>query len=422
MTGAGISLTDRGIDIRLAAAAALLAALCAYALGQVWHGFPPDLSAIWMAGHLFASGQFDLIYAAPAGFFGSSPPDWQPLLPALGLQGRDVLPYVYPPLWAALVAPLAAVLGPQAFFQAAAVAEIAMLVGSVLVAWRLCRGFAVPLWAWILASAALIGTSVISFTALMHLQPQIVVVFLTLLAFERHGAGRTATAGAILAAAAALKLAPAALALIFLFDRDARALAGFALTGAAFALLSLALAGPALHFAFLDSMGAASAGLFVTSITYSAEVLAYGAAALLGLAPEVDGAARNFRVEVPGALALLTRAAGLALLVWMIAATRALDPARRLPARLFLLSLLVNLFGPLGWVHYYLPQLLMLPALAGLLPAARGAALAVGAATLTSWPVLLALRPALPGDFAIAALGTGTMLILFAAVTAKVRA
>ena len=35
-----------------------------------WSIWAQDLSAIYYAGHMYATGQFDLIYAAPDGFFG----------------------------------------------------------------------------------------------------------------------------------------------------------------------------------------------------------------------------------------------------------------------------------------------------------------------------------------------------------------
>ena len=196
---------------RTVVAAALLLVLCAWAVGFMWDRHPADLSALYLARHMVASGQADLVYAAPKGFFGAVPPDWGPALAALGLAGEEVLAYVYPPLWAVLLAPVTEALSPAAFFRAAAVLEMALLAASVLLAWRLARGWAMPLWGWLMLSAALLAGSAISFQAVTQLQPQIVVVFLVLLAFERDAEERPVQAGAVLALAAALKLAPAAL-------------------------------------------------------------------------------------------------------------------------------------------------------------------------------------------------------------------
>lgn len=408
-------------DQRTVMAVACLIGLAALVVQRMWSAFPPDLSALYMAGWLYAQGNFDLIYAAPPGFFGASPPEWQGFLPGLGLQGQDVLPYVYPPFWAALLSPAAA-LDPATFFRAAAVAQMAMLAASVALAWRLARGFAVPIWGWILISIALIATSFIAYIAIAQLQPQITVTFLTLLAFDRYGAGKSATAGTILAVAAALKLAPAALALIFLLDRDRRAACAFAVAGAALAGASLAFAGPQLHWDFLASMKAASAGLYITAVTYSSEVMLQAAASLTGLAPPMDFAQRNIRIDDTGlVVAALNKFLLLAALVWMLRRTDGLAPDRRLPVRLFALWLLISLFGPLGWIHYYLLQLLLLPMLIGLLRRPHGVAALVSIAVLTSWPLFAALRALTPGDLPPALLGVATMTALFVLVVRPAR-
>ena len=417
LTSAATSVRGRaaGLDARLVVALLLLAAFCAMALARVWSGFPADLSALFMAGHLYATGQADLIYAAPPGFFNASPAEWTPLLPALGLADQYPLPYVYPPLWAALFAPLST-LGAPAFFQVFAVVEIAMLAASVVLAWRLCRAFAIPLWAWILLSTVLMASSVITFTALIHLQPQIIVVFLILLAFERYSAGNHATAGAILAIAALLKLAPAALILIFILDRNWRALATFALTCAIFITLSLTFMGPDLHRDFLTSMAAASAGVFVTTVNFSFELV------LHGLSGGMDLTAKDFTLPDNALFPAITKATLIISLLWVIFKTNALPETHRLPARLLLLTVLINLFGPLSWAHYYLPQLFLLPALIGLLPKPQGAILCAGVAIATSWAMLLIMNSQFSGDFPFAALGATTMFALFILVTARVRA
>ena len=167
---------------RLACALLLLAALCTVMLNWKWDSFPPDLSALYMAAHFYAQGQFDLIYATPEIFFDGTPEAWLPHLGDLSLSGEIPLPYVYPPIWAALAAPLTEILTPTQFFQLIGTILIASIAGSVILAWKLAEKFALPLWSWVLISTAIIATSVIAFTAVMHLQVQIFVTFLTLLA------------------------------------------------------------------------------------------------------------------------------------------------------------------------------------------------------------------------------------------------
>jgi len=47
-----------------------------------------DLSALFMAGHLWATGRPELIYAAPETFMGGTPPEWLPEVARLGMAGH----------------------------------------------------------------------------------------------------------------------------------------------------------------------------------------------------------------------------------------------------------------------------------------------------------------------------------------------
>jgi len=421
-TVAGHSALPDQNALRLGVALLCLGGFCALALKQFWGIFAPDLSALYMAGHLFASGQYDLIYAAPDTFFGGPPDEWLPLLSGIGLEGREVLPYVYPPLWAAVVAPITEAVGPWAFFKAATVLEVATLVGCVFLSWRICRKFAVPLWMWLLISTVLMASSVIMFSALMHLQPQIIVLGLTMLAFERYSSGKHATAGAVLGLAAMLKLAPAGLALIFLLDRNWRALGVFTAVCAVLTGLNFAIAGPTLIQDFFDSMAHASAGLFILAAAFSVEILVYGAASAIDLVPPLDMDARNLLIGDSTMLVqLTTKALLLVSLGWAVVRTHRLPESHQLATRLMLFSLLINLFGPLNWVHYYLPQLFLMPALIGFLPKPRGAALLIVIGVLTSWALTVQLRQFFAGDFPFAAIGGATMFGLFLAVLIAAR-
>ncbi len=413
----GMGDINRQAASRLVSASIILFSVLAVAAAWKLVSFPPDLSALYAAARFYAMGEYDLVYAAPKIFFGGTAPEWLPYLAELGLEGEEPLPYVYPPLWAALFAPLAAAVAPQTFFQIIGAVLFASIAGSVLVAWRLARGFAIPLWSWIILSAVLLATSVISFIAVYHLQIQILVVFLCLLAFERYRAGRAGTAGAILALAAALKLAPAGFALLFLLDRNWRALGVFTVIGGGLGLSSLAIAGIDLHWAFLDSIRLASTGLFVSSVSLSFEVLLQAAASISGLTPPIDFAQRNVWVADTGAvIGAINKLLLLGGLVWMIRRTAELAEGPRLAVRVFALSLLLNLFGPLGWAHYYMLQLFMLPMVLGLMPRARAALLIAGTAVLTSWPLLLGIRMVASGDFLPAGLSAAVMCVLFVTV------
>ncbi len=403
---------------RLARALLLLASVCLLMIRWKWDSFPPDLSALYMAAYFYGQGQFDLIYATPQPFFDGTPEAWLPYLPALGFAQEIPLPYVYPPLWAALAAPLVAITTPAACFQIIGSILIASIAGSVFLAWRLAEKFAIPLWAWIMLSAVLLGTSVISFVAVMHLQVQIFVIFLTLLAFERYGKGFSATAGLVLGFAAMLKLAPAGFILIFLLDRNWRALAAFGVFCAVVGAASLGIAGLDLHHQFRDSIADASSGLFVCAVSVSANVLLHAIGSLVGLTETLDFAGRNVFIAEP---ALIVKAANklllIAALLWMLRRTQDLSEDRKLLVRLFSLSLLINAFGPLGWMHYYMLQLFLLPAILSLMPRGQAIVLLVGFSAVMSWPIMVSLRWVFQGDIPHAMVSISMMLLLFAAVT-----
>ena len=83
------------------ASALVLAALFLWALSLVWRNwgtFSPDLSSLYVAGHLWSIGRIDLLYAAPEHFFGGEATVWHPYLDALGIpKGDYAFPFIYPP-------------------------------------------------------------------------------------------------------------------------------------------------------------------------------------------------------------------------------------------------------------------------------------------------------------------------------------
>lgn len=72
-------------------------------------GWTPDMGAIYFAAHHFGTGLLDQVYAAPEPFFGATikSDEALALLADTGHEKLPVLPYVYPPLTAILLSPLA---------------------------------------------------------------------------------------------------------------------------------------------------------------------------------------------------------------------------------------------------------------------------------------------------------------------------
>ncbi|MGB3176406.1 MAG: glycosyltransferase family 87 protein [Albidovulum sp.] len=333
---------------------------------QQWGHWPEDLSAIYVAGWLWNTGQFDLIYDFPSGFFGGAAESWEPVIAGLGIGADEpVFPYVYPPIWAVLFSQITAIAGPRSFANAVTVIHILMLAASVLLAGRIMRPSGMPRWVWAAIGTVILSISIQAYLAIWHSQPTITVTFLTLLAFERMLAGRGGTAGAVLALAAAIKLIPAAFALLFLLDRQYRALFVFMLVGGALGLLSILLAGWPLHAQFLHSLGAVSDTGYLIAINISLKPALLAVGSVLGFLPMPDPDLSQivYTRSVPVWLApsLLVAALGL-----IIAFSRLLS--RQGSARLYglgaiVLSVIVALFGPLGWHHYYVLPMLLLPGL-----------------------------------------------------------
>ena len=365
----------------------LLASWAAITIAAKWGNWPPDLSALFMAGHFWSMEDFGQVYAAPPAFFGAGVESWALEIERLGFGGETFFPFVYPPIWAALAAPLAKTLGPAGFFNAFYVFHVSLIALSVVLSYRLIRP-PVPLTLWCLICCVLLYISLIASSALFHNQLQITVTFLIILAFERYKKGASITAGIALGLAAALKITPAALGLIFLLDKDIRAALSTAATGLVLLALSLAVAGPEMHMTFLSRIGVISEQIALMHVNWNIEsglfqLWALSSGTVLHTLPEMP----NMAVREPLWVSISTKALlilGAALVLWQ---TRNLSFENRLRTRPFGLLLILTLCAPLGWSHHYLPVLLLLPALLTFMAPVRAIILLAAFGGLTSLPV-----------------------------------
>lgn len=339
--------------------------------------WPEDLSAVYVGAHLWQSGQHALIYATPPQFYGGAAESWTPVMADLGVAGRPTFPYVYPPLWAALLAPVTAHVGVQGFLAAFSTAQVGLMAASVLLADRLFRPPGMTHLLWALLSVVMLSTMVQPYATLWHSQPTILTTFLTLLAFVAIREGRPVAAGVALAVAAAIKLTPAAFAVLFLFDRQYRALAAFLIMGAALALASLLVAGIDLHRDFLASLGRIRTAWLLVPVNVSLRPALLALGSVLGLYPAIDpGVPATILSPVPPVLSALVTLAGAAIAGACLLALRGAPQERRLPLALMVLGIVIPVFGPLGWLHYYMLPLFLLPGIPGLFRPARALLLA----------------------------------------------
>lgn len=405
-------------DLVLGWAVLAIAALVAWMLLR--HQWALDLTALYFAATFYGAGQTDLVYLPGASvFIGEPPPEYLALFMAETGQPASaarLTPYLYPPLWAALLAPLAGRVSAVTFFDIFQLANLAALTGTIWLSWRFTRPPSVGFALWAVLSVGLFAATGAGAVALWFGQPQILVNFVIVLAVwflaERNDIG----AGAALALAAAIKLWPALLVVLFIMERRWRALGFFVVFGAALAGASVALAGWPLHAEMLAKIAAIDDHVLVSRIVVSFELWL---AQLTGNGAPGWSFAAPFMVAEQGWIAWVVRFALVAGLVLCWAATYGLDDRARLWARLVSVLLVTLVTSPLGWVHYLALPLLLLPGFAHVLDRPALLRLVVVTGLVLSMPLLalLARSDALAfvhaGLNLAAALGLLGLLLIF---------
>lgn len=334
----------------------------AFTVFRYWNNWAPDLSAIYFAGHFYANGEFEAVFAAPPDLFSQSRPEaWAALAGSLGYADELTYPFVYPPIWAAAVAPLTQIMGPFAFFNLFLVVQSALAMCMVFLTYRLVRP-AMPLALWVLLGFGLLVTTASGASAFFHNQLQISVSFLTVLAFERLASGKSMQAGMVLALAAAIKLSPVLLVLIFLVERDRRAILAFLITGGALGVLSLLIAGIDMHLVFLERLRDISGVIAVIKSNYGFEAFL----ATLFVLPDLNGAAvtgpiLDTMIWEPLWISVVVKLALILAICGVLWRSRKLDRRMRIAVNLVGMSIATTLFGPLSWAYHYMLPLLFVP-------------------------------------------------------------
>ena len=354
----------------LALALAILGFWALWTLWSYWNELPPDLSAIYVAGWFWQNGEPGLIYDAPPHFFGGTPPLWIGLVERIGGPEATAFPYIYPPLWAALVAPVTGWMDALEFSRAVYILHLALIIASVFVAAHLARPRQMPYWSWALLAVAALMLSTSAKSALDQNQPTITTTFLLLFCLDRLLSGKDRAAGLCLALAAALKVTPALFVVILILERRFRAVAAFAVAGGLLAGLSLLLCGIEAHWQFRDAVGRISDNGLISAVNLSLRTALYGIEALFDAVPAFDIEGRNVTIGgLPGWVGLaLAMGASMIAAGWLLRLRR-LHEVARMPLSWLTIALIVPLFGPLGWQHYYLLPLFLLPCLITRLPA-----------------------------------------------------
>ncbi|SFD09266.1 glycosyltransferase family 87 protein [Tropicimonas isoalkanivorans] len=324
---------------------------------------------MWLAGHFIAEGQPDLVYASSSQIFTMLPPsdDWLRAAAEIGHESQ-VFPYLYPPLWAALIAPVTRWLSFGAFEAGITAANGVFLFATSWLAWRALRS-PMPAIAFALLGQILLYGTTIGGLAVLQNQPQIFVAFLTVLAIERGRAGAQITAGSALALAAAIKLLPLIFLPIFMARGQWRAAAAFIVVGASLAGTSIALTGWPLHMDFLASVQAIGATIirlspavgFENAIASLLPESALTTIRAASLDPTFGGA--WFVMERPAVWMLASRTATLATLAVLVFWAHR-TPEDELYSRVWPTALiLLLLLQPLSWCYYFIAPLVFAPAI-----------------------------------------------------------
>ncbi|RYH11790.1 glycosyltransferase family 87 protein [Tropicimonas sp. IMCC6043] len=381
-----------------------------------------DMLALWLAASALAAERPDLVYAPAGEVFTMRPPEeaWLAVAAAIGHEGA-VYPYLYPPIWAALVRPLTHWLS---FATLETLATLLAPLALLATSWLAWRAFRPGLRAtdFILTGQILFYATSIGALAVQQNQPQILVAFLLVLAIERSRADAQIASGAALALAAAIKLYPLLFAPILLARGQRRAFAAFLVTGAGLAAASVWLAGWPLHSEFLAGVASIAGTAIRIPAAYGldtvlANLLPDAWMTTIPVASLAEGANGGWQVFAkPPAWTIATRVllvTGIVLL-WRRASRL---PQERLPHTLWPVALIgFSLLIPLAWCYYFLAPLAFAPGLLASYGPRRGAALLLAILLPVSIPLiqvnraLLLMPPA-----AMPALGFAAMLALLIA-------
>ncbi|SDX01720.1 Protein of unknown function [Albimonas donghaensis] len=313
-----------------------------------------DLAPLYIAGRLAAEGRADLLYVfQPALGPMIEHPDWTRIAAEAGYE-HSIFAWVFPPVWAHLLAWPATALSWPAFSAATALISGLAMAGVAVVGARMWAPASVRTRAT-LASLALMAFAWPAVSSTWFNQAQPAITLICLLALEAGERGRPARAGCLLALAAAVKLGPAVFGLYWLMTGRWRAALWALGAGAALLALNLAAAGAAETRAFFDLLarigdGASTGGMNQSLMVFAARALGADLPGFAFAAPMPPGARTLAWGLALGTLALAAcRLAG-----W----TRAGGPAERIAeaqrTRLMPVVMAVTLLAaPLAWAHYF---------------------------------------------------------------------
>jgi hypothetical protein len=339
----------------------LILAFFAYTLSDLWGNWATDFSAYYYAGHFWGTGQLDQIYAGTEQVIGPQMPlEWTFAVVEDGYAGEQTYPFIYPPWVAVLMTPFTN-MDPMILMNGVLVLNCSLMIASMWLAYRFMQPHTVSPVIWTLYSVLLFAISFTSTIALYLGQIQILVFFCCMLAFERLRYGAHWSAGMALAVAACLKVTPGALILIFIWNRNWRALGGFIVVSAAILAFSYGYMGVTIHAEFLTTLHKLEEQLFIAGMGFSVEGFIFDLVHTIKGTGIVHNSGEMI-FEKPDWVGYFAKGLfvfGAAAIWWR---TRGMYQPRALQRQFVGLALLIPLAAPLGWAHYFLLATYVLPA------------------------------------------------------------
>ncbi|WP_417249378.1 glycosyltransferase family 87 protein [Celeribacter sp.] len=325
--------------------------------------FANDLSAIYAAGLAVAAGIPDAMYDAGPYVLGTGTPERvAALLDAAGIKSNLTPPYLYPPIWAYLMAPATRVMEIQTFFNIMLAIQAFMLGLMPWMGYRIVRPKRLPAPAWLAIAFALLITSTPTLTAIIQNQLQMTVTFVTILSLLAFARGKSVTAGIILGLAAALKISPTFFVLLFIIKRDMRATLAMVISSLSLLALSIALGGVQLHLTMLERLGTLDEVVLISKVNFSPEAAAYELRRLILDIPAEASRLFTFPVlDAPAWVSAIPKV-GLLLTLGTLIVTQIRRP-QPFGFQILYLGLAVALFGPLSWSHYFILPMMFFPVL-----------------------------------------------------------
>lgn len=322
-----------------------------------WNEVQLDLTALYFAARFYGLEQLEQVYNhSDTLLWMEAPPAWVALANELGHPGIGMTSYVYPPLWLPLLEYPASRLSLASFcnianaFIASGFAIGLLAISHAFSSRMACVDF-------VFLALVILEFTIIGQVAIELGQPHFLVTGFILVSIAAYIRAAPILAGTFLAVAVAIKISPLLFAVVFLVDRNARALTALGIVGGALLGVSILWAGWPLHLALLHGLGTLDQSVLVSKINLSLQ----SAVSYPVNVPREFG--DYFWTELPSWAPLITMffttfaVIGVYAIRW-----RKTDLLGLLAAFLFL-SFVVPLASPLGWVHYLLLSTALAPAL-----------------------------------------------------------